>query len=114
MKKILNFNELSDDIENKKFNINIESDKSGSYEIESIIDIILDPNDIRITEGNIIGVPSDLTNKEVKRGDFVFITAMIRKSGSSSFSSPAVQGILKLRVVDIYNNLSYLNKVLNK
>jgi hypothetical protein len=38
---------------------------------------------------------------------------MIRKSGTS-MTSPAVQAVLRLRIIDIYRGLSYLNKVLNK
>lgn len=104
------FTYLSDDINNLP-TIDIEEIKSGEYEIESVIDVFLDPNDIKLKESGIVGITTDLTNKEVKRGDTIYITAMIRKSGSTSFSSPSIQSVLKLRVVDIYHGLSYLNKI---
>jgi len=38
---------------------------------------------------------------------------MIKKPGHS-MTSPATQAVIKLRIVDIYQGLSYLNKVINK
>jgi hypothetical protein len=109
--KIQKFSNLSTDIENI-VEIDIDKIKNGEYEIESVIDVFLDPNDIKLQESGIVGITTDLTNKDVKRGDLVYITAMIRKTGSTSFSSPSTQAVLKLRVVDIYHGLSYLNKIL--
>jgi hypothetical protein len=37
---------------------------------------------------------------------------MIKKAGHS-MTSPATQAVLKLRIVDIYQGLSYLSKVIN-
>ena len=105
------FTHLSDDINNIP-TIDIEKIKSGEYEIESVIDIFLDPNDSRLQESGIVGITTDLTNKDVKRGDTVYITAMLRKTNSTSLSSPSIQAVLKLRVVDIYHGLSYLNKII--
>lgn len=109
-RKIKKFDELSKDVEKEELEVDI--DRIKEFEIESIIDIFTEPEDKTVKE-NIIGVPSSLTNKEVKRGDLVYITAMIRKPGQS-FTSPATQAVLKLRVVDIYQGLSYLNKVINQ
>lgn len=108
--KIKKFDELSKDIEDKDLEISIDDIKSGKFEIESIIDVFQDPKDIK---ENFVGLQSDLTKKEVKRGDTIYITAMIKKTGHS-MSSPATQAVIKLRVIDIYNGLSYLNKVINK
>lgn len=110
--KIKKFDELSKDIKQKDLEIDIEQVEKGEYEIQSIIDVFQDPKDIPVQE-NIIGVPGDLSKGEVKRGDTIYLTAMIKKKGSS-FSSPATQAVLRLRVIDIYHGLSYLNKVLNK
>lgn len=108
--KIKKFSQLSSDIENDNLEDNL--DKVTKFEIESIIDVFTEPEDNDLKE-NVIGIPSSLTDKEVKRGDLIYITAMIRKPGQS-FTSPATQAVLKLRVVDIYKGLSYLNKVINK
>lgn len=107
--KIQKFTNLSTDIENIPC-VDVDKIKSGEYEIESIIDVFLDID--KLQESGIVGITTDLTNKDVKRGDFVYMTAMLRKSGTTSFSSPSIQAVLKLRVVDIYHGLSYLNKII--
>ena len=115
MSRIKKYDELSDDIKAEFLEIDVEKIKNGEYEIESIIDIITDPKDLPKTvseSGGVMGIGMDI-NKAIKRGDTIYIVAMIRKSGSSSFSSPASQSVLKVRIIDIYNGLSYLNKVIN-
>ena len=109
--KIKKYDELSSDIKDSNLESDIEKLK-GEYQIEEILDIFTDPNDIPVQEGA-IGINTDLSVKEVKRGDTIWITALLRKTGHS-FTSPAVQGVIKLRVVDIYYGLQYLNKVMNK
>lgn len=112
MSKIKKYDELSIDI--NKDSLELEIDKlNGEYHIEEILDIFLDPKDIPVQEGNAWPVNTDLSTKEVKRGDYIWITALLRKNGQS-FNSPAVQGVIKLRVVDMYYGLQYLNKVINK
>lgn len=108
--KVKKFGELSTDIENTELEMDFDKISSGEFEIESIIDIFHDPKDIK---ENFVGINSDLTKKEVKRGDTIYITAMIKKPGNS-MTSPATQAVLKLRIVDIYQGLSYLNKIINK
>jgi hypothetical protein len=108
--KVKKFDELSKDITDKELEIEFDEIKNSGFEIESIIDIFNDPK--KIKEGY-TGIPSDLTNKELNRGDIIYITAMVRKTGHS-VSSPACQAVIKLRIVDIYRGLSYLNKVINK
>jgi hypothetical protein len=108
--KIQKFSNLSTDIENI-VEIDIDKIKNGEYEIESVIDVFLgEDKEYNIVESGIVGITTDLTNKEAKRGDTVYITAMLRKSGTTSFSSPSIQSVLKCRIVDIYHGLSYLNK----
>ncbi len=113
--KIKKFQELSDDIE--KVDIleikdgEIKSKSSDKFEIESIIDVFSDPKDLPLQESGLVAMNADLANKEVKRGDTVYITAMVRKQGHS-MSSPASQAVIKLRVIYIYHGLSYLNKLI--
>lgn len=111
MSKIKKYDELSTDIQNQDLESDIERLK-GEYQIEEILDIFTDPKDIPLTE-SAWPVNTDLSVKEVKRGDYIWITALLRKPGQS-FNSPAVQGIIKLRVVDLFYGLQYLNKVINK
>lgn len=109
MAKIKKYDELSSDIEKDEFKQEIQK-LVGEYHIEEILDIFTEPKDDSVKE--MIGVNPDLSKKNIKRGDLVYISALVRKDGHS-FSSPAVQSVIKLRVVDIYHGLQYLNKVLN-
>lgn len=115
--KSVEFEPLSDDIEV----IDIEGENgekfdAKEFEIESIIDVIIGDDNIEygneLTEST-ISTHADVSKKETKRGDILYITALLRKKGTTSFNSPAVQGVLKVRVVDIYYGLQYLNKVVN-
>ena len=110
--KLKKFIELSDDIKSDDFEISFDKIKSEEFEIVNIIDIFYSPEAIDKLKENFLGVNTDLTKKEIKRGDEIYITAMIRKKGSS-MTSPSTQAVIKLRVVDIYNGLSYLNKFIN-
>ncbi len=113
IKKFKEYSSLSDDITTDIFDMDGDKIK-GPLEIESIIDIFTDPSKIPgIKEAAGVSLNTDLSVKEVKRGDSIWITALLRKPGTTSFNSPAVQGVIKLRVVDIYYGLQYLNKVIN-
>jgi hypothetical protein len=106
------FTALSSDIENDDLELSIDSLTSGEYVIDSIIDVFNEPEeDMAIVESGLVAIDADLTNKPIKRGDVVYITALVKKKGAS-MSSPASQSVLKLRVVDIYAGLNYLNKIM--
>ena len=111
MSKIKKYDELSSDIENKDLELDIEKMK-GNYEIIEILDIFVDPKEVPVKEG-LLGINPDLSNREVKRGEIIYISALVKKQGHS-LASPAVQSVIKLRVVDIYHGLQYLNKVINQ
>ena len=113
--KIKKFKELSTDIEKPEIleieDGEIKAKSSDKFEIESIIDVFTDPKDLPLQESGLVAMNADLTNKGVKRGDTIYITAMIKKEGHS-MSTPASQAVIKLRVIDIYHGLSYLNKLI--
>lgn len=137
MKHLKSFNEkkgdesqeqTSDAINNIEM-YEVEDDKpekinSDDYEIEEVVDVFTDPEEAKKRFGNefieeakgggAVGLHADLSVRQVKRGEIIWITALLRKKGSTSFNAPAVQGVLKVRVVDIYYGLQYLNKVINK
>lgn len=130
MKSINNFNKfletktkedsdkLSSDIENVDMEIEGEKVDNNDYEIEEILDVIIPSKEKEREYGNVdestVSVHSDMTVKEAKRGDIIWVTALLRRRGTTSLTSPAVQGVLKVRIVDIFYGLQYLNKVLNK
>lgn len=106
------FSNLSDDINNDNLLIDIDKIKNGEFEIESIIDVYLDPKDLKehLTESNIISMNTQLDG-DIKRGDKIYVVCLIRRVGSTSFSSPSTQSVLVTKIVDIYSGLSYLNKI---
>lgn len=77
--------------------------EDGEYEIVGINDITLDKPDVK--EAVIIN--ADLGGKEVKRGDILWVTAMVSKK-NVNWNSMAV---LKVRVQDMYQGLSILNTI---
>lgn len=89
------------------------------WEIDQVIDVLTeDPNESeeeRVKEFVAEAITFDTqVPKDVKRGDYLWITAMIRKKGSTSYNDPGKQAVVKVRVVDIYYGLSHLNKVINQ
>lgn len=90
----------------------IEVDKN-EWVIDEIIDVHCDNEDMK---ENAISLHSDLSSKPTKRGDFIWITALVRKN-NTSFNNPSQQAVIKARIVDIYHGtsgLSHLNKALKK
>ena len=84
------------------------------FEIESIIDvIIMDEKDYDNNKSESVTTHAGIDGKNYKRGDTIYITALVRKKDSTSFNSPAKTGVLKCRIVDIYFGLQYLKKVIN-
>lgn len=115
----------SNDIISLKIN-DEEVDNPEDYGIDSIISISLDDKEFKYDDnsevknleeieeniGGTVGTHADLSVKSVKRGDTLYITALLRRG--NNMNSPAVQGVLRVRVVDIHYGLRYLNKVINK
>ena len=118
--------ETSDDIISLKIE-DEEVENPEEYEIDSIISVSMDDKDFKYDDesefkdlegsveenvGGTVGVHADLSVRQVKRGDTLYVTALLRRG--NNMNSPAVQGVLKVRVVDIHYGLRYLNKVINK
>ena len=109
-------NPLMDDLEDVKDDT--EFDKK-EQEIEDVIDVLTeDPHkseDSRINDFVVEAITFDTSvPKDVKRGDHIWITALIKKKGSTSYNDAGRQAVIKLRVVDIYYGLAHLNKVINQ
>lgn len=106
MSKVKKFSELDELVEP------VEK-LSGEYEIDSILDIIKDEdiddflskNEAYTTINN-----TNMVTKEIKRGEFIWLSALIRPKDKEYMTpTPAV---LKLKVVDIFKGLKYLNKIM--
>lgn len=122
------FSKIVEDITNKEVSIDFKKDKEEelSNDITELDDQVSDEVKSTILDGeweivNIIDVTTEkpmneaiiinaeLGDKEVKRGDFIYITALINKKGRPYHQSQ--MGVLKVRVVEIYNTLLVLNSL---
>jgi len=96
-----NLNDLMDDNLSDEIKASIVD---GEWEIESIVDISVEPpKDLK----EAIIINAELGSKPVKRGDFIYITALINKRGN--YTHPSQMGVVKVRIVEIYNTLLILN-----
>lgn len=111
IKKFNEFDKLSDDI------IALSKNDDGSFEkitepinILQVTGIITDENEIKkVKEG--FNLDTSLTVKDVKRGDIIYLTALLERSSGSSINSQKL-GVLKVRVVDYYYGLNKLNQII--
>jgi len=80
----------------------------GEWEIVSVMGVSSDPPaDMGTNEAIVIN--AELGNNKVKRGDFIYITALINKAGTQVHQNQ--YGVLKVRVTEIYNTLLVLNQL---
>ena len=106
---------LSSDIEFlKKLDNGDYTVVTGSFEITQIISIITDDGEIDKLEEAAGGfqLSTDLTVKEVKRGDVLWLTAMLKRPHNTTPFNQTTMGVLKVRVLDYYyglNKLKYVN-----
>lgn len=99
---------ISNDIENLDDQISDEIDGTkldGEWEIQSVISVSTEPP----KTNEAIVVNADLGSKEIKRGEFIYITALINKKDKPYHQSQ--MGVIKVRVVEIYNTLLVLNSI---
>lgn len=106
--------ELSNDIDSLDDQLSDEVKSTildGEWQIDSIISVSTEPpteEDIKSNEAIVIN--AELGKDPVKRGDFIYITALINKRGSSMVHQSQM-GVVKCRVVEIYNTLMVLNQL---
>jgi hypothetical protein len=106
------FQPLSDDI------IAISKLDNGEYkkikepvEIIQITGMITDENEIKKLD-EIAGGPvlnTDLSLKQVKRGQEIWITCLLQKPSTSAVYNSQSMGCLRVRIIDIYYGLSKLS-----
>lgn len=98
----VDINTLNDQIEK-----DVKLDKlSGEWEIVNILDVSMN---MPVTEAIIIN--AELGKGEIKRGDFIYITAQIKKPNQTIAYHNMQMGVIKVRVVDIFNTMSILNNL---
>jgi len=115
-----NYQNLSSDIEvlQKNSEGEIEKVDMKEWEVAKIVDVIKDPKEIEELENHIkeakggMKLSTDLDAKDVKRGDTLWLTAILAPRNKSVAYSPGTMGVLKVRVVDIYYGLSKLKNMI--
>lgn len=86
----------------------------GPIEIIQVTDIITDKDRIKKLEEAISGGPmfnADLGNKDVKRGDIIWVTALAVRPQSTSWNVQPSYHVLKCRIVDIFYGLNKLKTI---
>lgn len=109
------YTNLSSDIELLKKDDNGESEKLDleEWEVVKIVDIIKDDEEIEVLEANIgLNLTADLDAKNLKRGDYIYMTALLAPRNKSTAYSPGTMGVLKCRITDIYQGLSKLKSLM--
>lgn len=106
------FQPLSDDIIAISKLDNGEYEKvKGPMEIVQITGLITDEDQIKkldeIAGGPVIN--TDLSLKQVKRGQEIWLTCLLQKPSSSTVYNSQTMGCLKCRILDIYYGLSKLS-----
>jgi hypothetical protein len=100
---------LSNDIEvlQKELDKKPKASKD-EWEIVSVVSVSNDEPELTGELSEAVIINADLGANPVKRGDLLYITAMLKKK-ESNWTQPNIMGVVKVRVVDIYNSLSILN-----
>jgi hypothetical protein len=83
----------------------------GAIEIESVIDIIKDESVITKIEENIT-VDTSISVGEVKRGQIIYLTALLKRPGQTTPYNQTTMGVLKCRIVDYFYGLNKLKQVM--
>lgn len=79
-------------------------------EIVQLTGIITDEEQIKKLEEDFVVQGGDFSGKEVKRGDYIWISCLMKKPGTSY--APQSIGVLKTRVTDVFLGLSKLNQIM--
>lgn len=92
----------------------------GSYEkveepveLVQITGVLTDPVEIEKIEENLnlASVPN-LQDKDIKRGQIIWLTALIQQKGTVSYSNQTSTCVLQCRIVNIFKGLNYLKNVI--
>ena len=67
---------------------------------------------IEATQGG-ISIDTQLQVNEIKRGQVLYITAMLKKPQGASYNSQMTMGVIQVRVVDFFYGLSKLKTLKN-
>lgn len=116
MKKIKKYNDF-DGKDNLSNDIILSKDENGNFEkikepvnILQITGVITDEEELKKIEESFT-LDTSITVKDVKRGDVIWLTALLEKTSGSAINSQSL-GVLKCRIMDYYIGLNKLNQVM--
>jgi hypothetical protein len=81
------------------------------WEIDTIVDVILDPKDIEKYENAGTNVSMDLTIKSVDVGQILWLTALLKPRNKSIAYSIGEMGVIKVKVMSTYYGLNKLSQL---
>lgn len=113
------YDQLSDDISILRKLDNGEYEKvKGPIEVRQVTGIIKDEKEIDKIENKIMekvpGAPvfnTDLQLKKVKRGDIIWVTALLERPGTTTSWNAQTMGVLKCRIIDYFYGLNKLKYI---
>lgn len=79
-------------------------------EIVQITGVLSEEESEKIKENHVVHAGSSFTDGDLKRGQTIYLTALLKKPGTSY--SAQQQGVIQCRVVDIFLGLSKLNSIM--
>ena len=86
----------------------------GEISIVQVLGIVDDPTEIKNIEKSIkenFTIDTSLNLKNVKRGEILWITALLQKDNKSQSLNSQTLGVVKVRVVDYFYGLNKLNQI---
>jgi hypothetical protein len=107
--------ELTESTENgTEMEIDIERLDTDEWGVEKILDIrvqgedVPEEGDTTNEAGQSFPLTTDLSVRDVSRGDVLWITALLKPKHGSTAYAPGQMGVLKVRVMDVFKGLSAL------
>jgi len=125
MKYIKRFEKIDNKNNSKNNIITLAKNDDGEYDeikepvkIVQVTGILTDEKEIEKIENqleeSIAGGPvfnTDLQLKQVKRGDTIWVTALLQKTKGTVWGTQSTMGVLKCRIQDIYYGLNKLKSI---
>jgi len=114
--KTKEYQSLSDDVTAlAKLDTGEYEEIEGPVNITQILGVVTDPEEIKEIEKSVkenVTLDTSIIVKDIKRGQTLWLTAMLEKSNTSSWNAQNL-GVIKVRVVDYFYGLNKL-RTLNK
>jgi len=112
--KTKEYQPLSDDVTAlAKLDTGEYEEIEGPINITQILGVVTDPEEIKEIEKAVkenVTLDTSLILKDVKRGQIIYLTALLEKSKTASWNAQTM-GVVKCRIVDYYYGLNKLRTI---